>query len=360
MAVFSALSIYAVASGTDIKNLGTLEFGIQDNRLFPIYHFSEGGILCGVSIAVAAVGLCMAKQKTIKTIYAVCALLTFICGSLTLARAEYILNAVTLSAFSCIFISRHLKTSGFWRRKVPLTLAAVLLIVAVSAVQVPLTKMMIGVLQPGNKSRTGASLPEKVQQMIIPSAKAETAEQDEEQKEIEPLISRSYDFSNGLDALLNGRVGIWESGIHVFTEQPEILLTGRSVIWTMDPIWAYRESKGLFLCAHLHNIILQIILENGLPALLFFLLFTGYFFRRAYLLFRNKELPLWERIIGLPAVLCFVADMVDITCHVDRGLPQMTLLYLFAGLTVALSWIEMPRKKRLNRKPVPDTCNDGE
>jgi len=88
---------------------------------------------------------------------------------------------------------------------------------------------------------------------------------------------------------------------------------------------------------HFHSTFIQTLWESGIPGFLLFTAFFGIFLWNAFLLFRNRKLPFWQRLIPLPAFLCWLADMVDVAGYCNWGKPPMTLLYLFAGLTIAFA-----------------------
>ena len=55
------------------------------------------------------------------------------------------------------------------------------------------------------------------------------------------------------------------------------------------------------------------ISESGIPGFLLFAAFFGIFAWNAFLLLRDRRLPMWQRILPIPAALCWLADMADCT-----------------------------------------------
>ena len=55
---------------------------------------------------------------------------------------------------------------------------------------------------------------------------------------------------------------------------------------------------------------------------------------------------MWERMLFLPAALCWLADMVDCTGYCNWGKPPMTILYFFTGLTIAAARERRKQKKK--------------
>jgi O-antigen ligase len=148
----------------------------------------------------------------------------------------------------------------------------------------------------------------------------------------------------GADGLLTGRLVIWTHVYDGFRHYPEYMLIGQGVY---DPM-AYINSSmrnGLALpeIYHFHSTFIQTLWESGIPGFLLFVSFFVIFAWNAVRLIRDRSLPLWQRILPIPAVLCWLADMADCTGYCNWGKPPMTILYLFAGLTIAV-WAERKRK----------------
>ena len=115
----------------------------------------------------------------------------------------------------------------------------------------------------------------------------------------------------------------------------------------MGPVNAIREAKGLEEMYHTHSAFLQTLWENGIPAFLLFFAFFCIFAKDAYRLITDRTAPVWQRLIPLPAALCWIADMVDCTGYCNWGKPPMTILYVFAGLTIAIAREKQGQKKKL-------------
>ena len=154
---------------------------------------------------------------------------------------------------------------------------------------------------------------------------------------IKELVQRDFKLDGGLDYFLSGRLDLWKNVLTVITGNPRNLFLGQSVYYPMQPVDAFRSSLGLNILHHTHNTLLQNFLENGLPAFLLYLSFLRIFLFHAVRIIRNKDLPFWQRIIPVGTILCITEGLIDNTCHVTYGYPQMTILYLFAGFTIALS-----------------------
>ena len=46
---------------------------------------------------------------------------------------------------------------------------------------------------------------------------------------------------------------------------------------------------------------------------------------------------MWIKTIPIPVIACLIEELVDNTTHVNGDCPQITVMYVFIGLTVAIS-----------------------
>ena len=112
-----------------------------------------------------------------------------------------------------------------------------------------------------------------------------------------------------------------------------------------NPMYIVHETWGWGKPAHAHNTWLQILLENGIPGLLLYLGFTILFVKHAIQLALNRDCDIWMRMLPVPALACLIGDLTDITCYANTGHPQVTILFLFAGLTIATNKLIRKQKK---------------
>ena len=334
-AVMACFSLYTVWNGTEIANLGTKSFYINpsENRLWPIYHPVEGGTLASVSVAAAMAGFCLTKRKTIRALYLPAILLIFLMGVFCSSRTSYILTAMAVCAPVCMLLYEPLCR---WKRQgkaVPaLRIAAVcalyaglvLLVIVVQLKVIPVYHALRG---------QGAGL--------VSAAAAEEAAA----APAAEVSTRDFVLDKGADSFLAGRIQVWGTVLEALKENPTRLLWGQSVYKVMGPVNAIRTAKGLEEMYHTHSTFLQTLWENGIPALLLFLAFFCIFAKNAFRLITDRTAPMWQRLIPLPAALCWLADMADCTGYCNWGKPPMTILYVFAGLTIAIA-----REKRSNQK----------
>ena len=322
--VLACLGIYVAISGVPIKNFGSEWITVEwDGRASLVYQSVTAGIVISVCMFVSLVGCFLTKKRILKIFYIFAALILFFASSLTGTRTAYLLTALQLAMMLYIFLRDRLKpgqpknlalTAGKYTLLFACFLVSAVLIIFIHARSVNLIKIMQvrgGLFFSTAYAESTASLPEVVQ--------------------------RDFQFAAGWDYFFSGRLSIWENALKVVTANTRNLLLGQSVSNPMAQTNVLLTSQGIGYYYHCHNTIIQILLENGVPGLLLYLSFIGIFIFHGIRLVRNRDLPFWQRILPIGSLLCIMEGLIDNTCHVTYGYPQMTILYLFAGFTIALS-----------------------
>ncbi len=321
--VYAVFGIVVAATGNPIANLGSESFRIRSGRLHAVYHPVTTGIILSTAMAVAILGCALTGQKILKAFYVLTAAVLFLAGSLTGTRTAYILSGVAFALLLSLVAYNRLKpgepknfflTTGKW---IALTLLFAAIAAAIAFVQ-SYTSSAFNLL----RTRGG---------LMLSVAYAEGSAGDA------VVRHRGFVISADPDVTFSSRITIWKNALEVITAKPENYLLGQSLRDPIEVVDEIRASRGLFYVYHCHNTFLQTTLENGIPALLLYLTFIGTFVFHGVRVLKNRNLPFWQRLIPLPAVVCLVSDLADSTCHVTFGYPQMTLLYLFIGFTIALS-----------------------
>ena len=162
----------------------------------------------------------------------------------------------------------------------------------------------------------------------------------------------------GVDGFLTGRYEIWDLVPSGISHYPIYALIGQGVYEPMDHLNGFiRHGLGLGDVYHLHSTFIQTLWESGIPGFLLFVAFFIIFSWNAVCLIRNRDLPLWQRLMPIPALLCWLADMVDCTGYCNWGKPPMTILYLFTGLTIAIARENRKQKKVLKESGAQETLS---
>lgn len=345
MVIYSCIGLYTAFTGIEVPNLGNRPFTLPANekRLWPVYHPVEAGTLAALSVAVALVGFFMTKRKAFRWLYLPAMLSIFLLNIFCASRTSYILSAIAVSIVPAMLLYETLQ-----KRKIQGKGSVFLRLGASFAVFAALTFLLIFVQMraiPVFNSLKSQSLiataaaeekAEKPAETIAP----EMTDPAEENTEADGnrLGTRAFVSDEGIDGFLTGRWQIWIHCCSGISHYPIYALIGAGVHDPMHHINYYiRYGLGLQYIYHFHSTFIQTLWESGIPGFLLFTAFFGIFLWNAFLLFRNRKLPFWQRLIPLPALLCWLADMVDVAGYCNYGKPPMTLLYLFAGLTIAFA-----------------------
>ena len=332
--IYAAFGLKVAFTGVPIPNLGTTSFMISpvDHRLYLVYHAVSSGVLLASCMSVAVLGLLLSKNILPRIFYAAAALVLFFTCSLTGTRTAFVMCGVNLALLLCLPLYDRLKPGLPGKRLLDCgKLALVLLSALVLAAGIAYAQSRAVHLM--NSAR--------VQGLLIPAAFAEG----EAAPVLNEIQERGFDLAGDEMGFLNGRYTQWDYVLKVAFSSPKDLLLGQSVYNTMVPITELRAADGLPALDHCHNIFLQYLTENGLPGLLLYCAFIFTFLFHAGRVLTNRKLPFWQRALPVCAIICVLEGLVDNTCHVNFGYPQMTALYLFSGLTITLSREEAAKKK---------------
>ena len=364
MAVYACFGLVTVWNNITIPNLGNKSFyiDISESRLWPVYHPVEAGTMTSLGIAVAAVGWFMTKRKALRWLYLPAMLLMFLMGIFCSSRTGYVLTAAGAGVPAAILAYELLSK---WKKQgkafTALRLAGAFAAFAAAAALLLVIQMksipVYNSLRSHSAGLISAAAAEEAEQAEAEEISAEEedidhedaeeipAEEDDDHEEAE-LSTRDFVLDQGANGFLTDRWAIW---IHVcdgFQHYPIYMLIGQGVYDSMHHInYFIRFGNGQAYIYHLHSTFIQTLWESGIPGFVLFAAFFLIFAWNAVGLVRNRDLPLWQRVLPLPAALCWLADMVDVAGYCNYGKPPMTILYLFTGLTIAIARENRKQKK---------------
>lgn len=345
MVVYACIGLYTAFTGIEVPNLGNRPFTLPANekRLWPVYHPVEAGTLAALSIAVALIGFFMTKRKVLRWLYFLAMFAIFLLNVFCASRTSYILSAMAIGIVSAMLLYETLQQwkkqgKGFRLLRLGVSFAAfaalTFLLIFVQMRAIP----VFNSLKSQDLISTAAA--EETVEGSAESTASEMSDPAEESTEADGnrLGTRAFVSDKGIDGFLTGRLQIWIHCCSGISHYPIYALIGAGVYDPMEHINTFiRYGLALPYIYHFHSTFIQTLWESGIPGFLLFTVFFGIFLWNAFLLFRNRKLSFWQRLIPLPAFLCWLADMVDVAGYCNYGKPPMTLLYLFAGLTIALA-----------------------
>lgn len=325
LAAYTALSaagLYTAWTNTKIYNLAGRFIGISKTGRLELFLFE---MIAGIAGAIGAV-LCifaftLTKSKVIRALCVIAAVIQLLASALSVVRTTYLIIALGFSLLLCLTLYNHMKTPKIGNRYRLSPLRACALVAAFVVLTGVLAVAMTYVTDAYNLVRTQGGLP--ISRALAEGSGASDAFQ-----------FGHRDFSGtDLNAISSGRIRIWKAAFKDITSSPEYMLWGRSVVYPMVGVNAITN----YHFGHCHNMMIQSMLENGIPGLLCYLAFAGYVIFHGLRLFKNKDLPMWQRTIPIVLLSILLSELVECTTHINMGHYPMTMFYLFSGLAVAFS-----------------------
>lgn len=322
--------IYSAWTGIDVINLADQKIQIKLSQLHLIYHSSTAaGILSG-SVGLGLILLFMTRSRILKALDLFAVAIIIVTNGLTVARTSFITIGFAISLLICVLIYNRIGNNRNERyRGLKQTGRIAALGVFGAALMIGLTLAQTYLPDAFMALRDQGGLLSHASAEGVATAKPAT------------IAHRSFFNFSSIDALLSGRWEIWGNVIRAIRENPTLLLWGRSVCQTMQPV---NLSIAGYDFEHCHNIWLETLLENGIPGIALLIAFQAYFLCHAVRLIKNKTLPMWERLIPFTTIVILIGELVECLTLLKNGFPPLTFFYLFAGFTVAVS----------NRSGLPD------
>lgn len=310
MDIACIVSLYATTLDQYMFNLthGSV-IGIYAGRLMLFNLPTTTGLILSLSALLALCGLYCTNRLCLRFFYAISTMLLMLCLSLTGSRTGYISFASGTGALAFILMYYRIEKKNNriknWKK---LSIAIVSLILVTVIVLYTITKTS----DLYNRIREGRGL-------FISNAYAET------------LVSDRGFIGN--DDVFNGRIEIWKAVLEVFRQKPVLLLTGASKMLPMTDVCQITGTAY----AHCHNILLQILLESGIPGVLLLLAFWGYTAKRAFALIRMSNIPIWQKLLPVLVASIIVGDMAECSTWLKATqCPMNAILFLTSGIICSL------------------------
>ncbi len=334
--IYFALSIagiYSVLNSVRIYDLSHKYYiGFSNGGTLRLWdgHQNTTGAHVTLAIMMSLIGAALFEKKWIKALFVVAVLPMFICLALTGSRTSGLTTGFGISVAIVLLLQEPFKRL---LQKNGLRVALSLLLTAGLSI-------LIGILGTSwTRSAVNQYMTGQHKARLIPAAMAEEAEEEEESAEIEVqdnavTTARERAFLN-LDDIVTIRDVIWSDAMKTIQARPIILLTGTSVPMVMKDI---EEVTGEGRFSHVHNILLQTLVETGIPGLLLYCTLLFLVFRGILRLFRGTSVPMWQRFLALPVLCVFIIENLEALSRISAGAPHINILYtFFGGLILVLS-----------------------
>lgn len=331
MAVQCLVALYAAWTDQPINNLsGKSIWGVPYVVVYPerLRIGYESPALSGSTLSLSAImALCAIlseERKGIRILHCITFIIAFIALGVTNARTSILSLSVgaALITFLSILEMRNKKgkesAEAIDKKKTIRTwTAAVICMVAVLALSI-FVSLKIPVLFSEAKMKGN---------LVVTSAKAE--ETTSEQPGKQTILSRGFTGSN----ILSGRYEVWQKVIQYLMEKPQRFIFGESIY---NPMTGPNKQLEVPM-GHCHNMILQILLENGLVGLLIVFVFAIYTTRNAFRIVISKASPLWIKLIPVIPASILVGDIAE--CfgwfYEWKG-PALPFLFVACGIINAV------------------------
>lgn len=356
IAAVCILGIISVSGGTTVSDVsGQRQIMFSRSRLGLFFSSTITAANLSMALMMALVNLHLYRRKWIKAVNIILMIPMFVCLALTNGRAGYITSGIGFGlALVCLFREKLLRA---FRKKWIACLACVLVFAFTASFVVFAHYQIVRsynsltaanrtawVLLPsasaGQSDGVSGAETDSAKETEAPSSEKKTTKTKKKtttkkttttKKKTTTIQSRSLINSN----TLSGRDTIWRDAFETLKGSPEILLTGTSAPLIMDYYNQYSSRPNYFY--HMHNYLLQILMETGLCGFGLAACFLWLFFRGAWRLARNPSLPLWQRTLFLPALAGILIETVECLMWLQWSSHSQVIVMLFSGLTLVLS-----------------------
>ncbi len=327
--VLCLASLYNAWTGAQIKNLAGSTIYLFEGRLSVFAIPTITSSILGCACIMALVGFALSEHILTKISFLFIAFISMVTNSLTDSRSSFIILATMLAGMICIglwTIYQNKKALHSTKKTILIITSlaicfAICFFVAVEGQRI-LGLKFVEIRNKGN--------------IIISTAKAEEIDAKDQLESI--VLSQPPQFEQrdvwlsneaSIDNTLSGRIGLWKIILDYIQNNPQNLLCGLSIDGSVAPAIGWP--------AHCHNLLLQNLLENGLPSLFLLIALFSYGIGFSLRIWKRNNASFWMRVLPLPMVSILLWETVECLSHFSYGHPPMTLLWFFLGATITVS-----------------------
>ncbi len=345
----SLLGLYTAWTGIRLLNLVNAEVYVWIGRLhiFSSPTITAGILGCGVIMGL--IGFSITKNKFCKTLFLIISIVITATNSLTDSRSSIFMlscmvaGMISLSLWN--FIQNREVNRTHQQCKTILAILSILLCFVLCFFLSVESQRAMGHKIIDIRNNRGI-IPVAIAEESIPnSTPAPTATPKPPQfNHREVWLSANEESEDGLD----GRISLWRLAPNYIQKNPQTLLYGVTIDGSVAPIVGRED--------HSHNILLQTLLEGGIPSLLLYLSLVFYGVFHAFRLWNRRDVPFWQQVLPLPVFSILLWEMAECLTHFSFGHPPMTLFWFFLGATITVSK-SLGKTPKANEIPttIPDT-----
>lgn len=308
MTVYSIIGLKVAWTGIEIAGPGLGNWRLYQNRLALIYLPTASGAILGLSFVIAIITLFCSKSCFCKVFYGIASFIFLFTLALTDSRTAFICVGVGCAslyglAIVCLFRNRNLK-------KWILCTGVVLGMVCIFALSLWGFRALTAVF---NQAKIHGGI-------LVQKALAETNEAEDSL-----IHTQGYFVDGGL--YLSGRKEIWIVAINDLKAKPWALIVGKSVIIPLG------DNRWIKDYAHCHNIILQMIIENGIIGSLPLFAFIIIVLKRSIRMIKDKNISMWLCFVPAIIIMLLVGDMAECYTWFRSSQCQMgAVLFIVMGI----------------------------
>lgn len=313
---------------------GSNVLGLSAQRLNLFFYATITSSNLTTSIALACVGLFVARRTVSRVLYALSILIMWMALGLTATRSGYLTIGLALGLYLSLPLLRLLRTRTRvweWLLRV-LCLALAVGFVAGSYFALNATIPLFNDVQ----ANVRAQAEEGVETLAPPEESdpwlAEGAEWLDPLGTVDSVQQRPLQFDSHL---FTERQYIWDAVIRYYQEHPSDLLFGLGLVNPLEQVMVYLEADYEYL--HTHSIYLQVLMEYGLVGVALMLLFLWRLASASLRLFFAKDRPLWQCALPVLPVMALVTDLMECFLLLNCNYPALSFTMLFAGLTLYMA-----------------------
>ena len=161
-----------------------------------------------------------------------------------------------------------------------------------------------------------------------------------------PIVrERMFKIADMQDASIQSRFYMVEAGAGMVADYP---LFGVGLNQVQGMYQRYRPEAETRIAPHLHNNIMQIAAERGLPALIAWLAFIIVIFRNLHSKVREKKITPWGKIVASGALAVVTALFVAGMFEYNFGDSEVRMLF-FLCISLPFGYLPGNKEKKLNK-----------
>ena len=279
------VGLYVAWTDKVVLGPGAGEWSIYAGRLRLIFVSTVSGSILSLSSCIVLAYL-LYGQKKLRLFYLFAFIIIMMAMALTDSRTAFLCAASGMGLVVNVSIQERMRKKG--RKRIEIISLGIISSIAIVAFVII---CLVGFIPLFNHQKIRGG-------RIISSAFAETIDKTK-------MVIDNRGFFNEGTLALNGRAEIWQMTIDYLKNKPFVLLFGNTI---SGPLLAIRHVNYY---SHVHNMLLQTIVENGIVGTLPLLAFVFIVAVRSARVFFDEKASKWEKITVSIMVSIWIGEMTE-------------------------------------------------